>query len=204
MADYTQNSAPKSAAPKGEVKPSVEKRVDKVTTGAIKTKKKSEIRKFADVFIEDDINNVKSYIKNEIIIPRVRQLMYDIGEGVLNAIFSGRRSDRSRTIADKVSYDKCYGGSRDDRRRDDYQPRRTFDYDELRFVSRGDAEDVLDRLDEAIEQYGMARVGDLYDAIGRSCDYTAYNYGWTNLRDARVARYGSEYALELPPIKSLR
>jgi hypothetical protein len=197
MADYTQNSKPKAETTDSSTRPPVEKRVEKITTGTIKTKKKSEIRKFADVFIEDDINTVKTYIKNEILIPRVRQLLYDIGEGVLNAVFSGRR-DRSRTTVDKVSYDKCYGGGRDDRRRDDYQPRAAFDYDTIRFVSRGDAEDVLDRLDEMIEQYGMARVGDIYDMIGKSCSYTAYNYGWTNLRDARVARYGSDYALDLP------
>lgn len=204
MADYTQNSAPKDATPRTDAKPPVEKRVDKITTGAIKTKKKSEIRKFADVFIEDDINTVKSYIKNEILIPRVRQLLYDIGEGVLNAIFSGRGRDRSRTTVDKVSYDSYYGNRRDDRRRDEYQPRHTLDYDEIRFVSRGDAEDVLDRLDEMIETYGMARVGDIYDMIGKSCPYTAYNYGWTDLREAKVARYGSDYALDLPKARPLR
>lgn len=205
MADYTQNSKPTTQEPKAEAKPPVEnlRRVEKITTGAIKTKKKSEIRKFADIFLEDDIAEIKSHIKHDIIIPNVKRILYNIGEGILSSMLGGSR-DRSRSTADKVSYNNCYNGGRDDRRRDDYGSRPRFDYDEITFTSRGDAEDVLDRLDEMIEQYGMARVGDIYDMVGKSCSYTAYNYGWTNLREARVVRSGSDYALELPRIKPLR
>lgn len=205
MADYTQHSTPSAQAPKSEDKTPIEnlKRVDKITTGAINTKKKSEIRKFADVFLEEDVQAIKSHIKNDIVIPQLKRLLYNIGEGVLNAAFGGPR-DKSRSTADKVSYDRYYNGGRDDRRRDDNRSRSRFDYDEITFANRGDAEEVLDRLDEMIEQYTMARVGDIYDMVGRSCDYTAYNYGWTSLRGARVVRYGSDYALDLPPIKPLR
>lgn len=202
MADYTQNSKSKTDAANAKAKPAVEKRVDKITTGTIKTKKKSEIRKFADVFLEEDIQAIRHHIKYDIVIPNVKRILYNIGEGILSAALGGSR-DRSRSTADKVSYDKCYVGSRDDRRRDDFQPRPALDYDEIRFTNRGDAEDVLDRLDEMIEQYGMARVGDIYDMIGRSCPYTAYNYGWINLRDARVVRAGADYALDLPKVVSL-
>ena len=39
-----------------------EKKVEKVISGTAKSKKKNEIQKFADVFISEDVNNVKSYI----------------------------------------------------------------------------------------------------------------------------------------------
>ena len=42
------------------------KKVDKVVTGKVKVKKKSEMSKFKDVFIADDVSNVKSYILMEI------------------------------------------------------------------------------------------------------------------------------------------
>ena len=205
MADYTQNSKPTTQEPTTEAKPTVEnlRRVEKITTGAVKTKKKSEIRKFADVFLEEDIVDIKARIKHDIIIPNVKRILYNIGEGILSSLFDVPR-DRSRSTADKVSYNNCYNGGRRDDRRDDYGSRPRFDYDEITFTSRGDAEDVLDRLDEMIEQYGMARVGDIYDMVGKSCSYTAYNYGWTNLREARVVRSGSDYALELPRVKPLR
>lgn len=203
MADYTQNSKPKTDAANTNAKPPIEKRVEKITTGAVKTKKKSEIRKFTDVFLEEDIQDIKRHIKYDIVIPNVKRILYNIGEGILSAALGGSR-DRSRSTVDKISYNQCYTNNRDDRRRDEPQPRHTFDYDTIGFVNRGDAEDVLDRLDEMIEQYGMARVGDIYDMIGRSCSYTAYNYGWTNLRDARVTRRGGDYVLDLPRAVALR
>ena len=38
------------------------KKVEKVVTGTVKTKKKNEISKFADVFISEDISNVKNFV----------------------------------------------------------------------------------------------------------------------------------------------
>ena len=39
-----------------------EKKVEKVVSGSVKSRKKSEIQKFADVFIQEDAQKVKSYI----------------------------------------------------------------------------------------------------------------------------------------------
>ena len=53
-------------------------------------------------------------------------------------------------------------------------------------------------MDELLEQYGVFRVADLYDLVGKSCDYTDNKYGWTNLRSADVVRVNGGYALKLP------
>ena len=42
--------------------PAERKKVEKVVTGKVKTKKKSEASKLKDVFISEDVSNVKSYI----------------------------------------------------------------------------------------------------------------------------------------------
>ena len=54
------------------------------------------------------------------------------------------------------------------------------------------------RMDELIEKFKVASVADLYDLVGVSCDYTANNYGWTNLRNASVVRVRDGYLLKLP------
>ena len=51
---------------------------------------------------------------------------------------------------------------------------------------------------ELIDTYQMVKVADLYDLVGISCDYTANNYGWTNLRNASVERVRDGYILKLP------
>ena len=63
MEDYKSNSH----RSKEELK---KKEVGKVVTGEVKTKKKTEVRKFADTFISEDIANVKSYILMDVLILR--------------------------------------------------------------------------------------------------------------------------------------
>ena len=76
---------------------------------------------------------------------------------------------------------------------------------QLVIESRGEAEEVLCRLDEIIDVYGVARVADLHDLVGVTGNYTDNHYGWTNLRNADVVRVsGGGYRLKLPkalPIK---
>ena len=60
MEDYKSNSD------KARQEQQSEKKVEAVITGAAKTRKKGEMQKFADVFIAEDANNVKSYILMEV------------------------------------------------------------------------------------------------------------------------------------------
>ena len=62
MEEYKPNSHKSKEEQKNLVP---EKRVEKVISGTVKSKKKSEMQKFADVFISEDVNNVKSYIVME-------------------------------------------------------------------------------------------------------------------------------------------
>ena len=57
---------------------SKEKKVEKIVKGTVKTKKKSEIRKFADIFISEDVGNVKSYVFNDVLVPAVKNAIVDI------------------------------------------------------------------------------------------------------------------------------
>ena len=62
-------------------------------------------------------------------------------------------------------------------------------YDDIEFDTREDAEEVLDRMDELIEQYGIVTVGDLFDLAGVTGNgYTDQNYGWTSVASATIER----------------
>lgn len=183
---------------------SAEKRVEKVVNGTVKTKKKSGASKLANTLLSEDARNVKSYLVSDVLIPAVKKTLVDfVKDGVEMLVYgSTRRGDR-RPIADKVSYHSRYD------RRDDYpsesRSRMRFDYDDIILDSKGEAEMVLTRLDELIETYGHARVGDLYDLVGKSCDYTYNDYGWTNLSTAKTVYVrGEGYGLELPRALPIR
>ena len=175
-----------------------EKKVEKVVTGKVITKKKSGIRKFADEFISDDAKNVKSYVFGEVLIPAIKKAISDIvTDGIDMILYGEARRGGKRSTADRVSYRNYYDGGRSSSREDrGYSSRRS--YDDIILDSRGEAEEVLARMDELMDTYGLVRVADLYDLVGITGDYTDNKYGWTNIRNAEVVRVREGYAIKMP------
>ena len=52
--------------------PTEEKKVTKVVNGPVKTKR-NDIRKLADIFISEDVSNVKSYIFMDVLVPAIEK-----------------------------------------------------------------------------------------------------------------------------------
>ena len=74
----------------------------------------------------------------------------------------------------------------------------TYNYDELYFETRGEAEDVLDRMREIVSNYGIVSVADLYELAGVVGNYTDQRYGWTGLRNTDDVRTRYGYQIRLP------
>lgn len=181
-----------------------EKRVEKpIVTGGASAKKKSEIRKFADGFVSEDAASVKSYIVQDVIIPAAKRILDDVIVGSLRMLLYGEKggSGGGRTNASKVSY-RSYYERESDRRRDNNagRVRSGFEYDDIEFEYRGDAEAVLTEMENIIEQFDMVSVGDLYDLADVSTsNYSVNRYGWTNLATAQIARTrNGKYIIKLP------
>ena len=173
------------------------KRVEKVVTGQVQIREKKGLNKLASIFISDDVKNVKSYAIEDVLIPSIKKAVVDIIKNGAEMIFYGR-SGRPRSTADRISYNRIYD-DRDRRRDDEPRSRARFSYDDITVADKGEAEAVLDRLCETVREYGAARVADLYDLLGVTSDnYTDNDYGWTNLRNARVVRVRDGYAFDLP------
>lgn len=204
-----QNYKPQSHKYKSEqstaTKSSAEERpkVNKVVSGNVKTRKKNPATKFADIFISEDAANVKSYIFMDVLVPAIKKAISDIvTDGIDMILYGGTGRSRKRSGGVNATYVDYSSRSRDDRRRDEdrYRSRSIYDFDDLEFERISDAEDVLEGLEQLIDAYGMARVTDLYDMCGKSCDWTAHSYGWTSLGgNARPERVrGGWYVLRLP------
>lgn len=164
-----------------------------------KTKKKSEVKKFADVFIAEDVTSVKDYILMEVLLPAAKKAISDIVTNGIDMILYGEARNKSKGRESRVSYTKYYN----DRERDYDRPQRSrgrygYDYDDIILNTRREAEEVLDRMDDLIDNYGMVSVADLYDLVGITGNYTDNKYGWTNLRNADVQRVRDGYLLKLP------
>lgn len=174
------------------------KKVEKVVAGTAKVKKKNDVQKFADVFIAEDIHNVKTYIFLDVLIPAIKKALYDIGTNGLDMILYGGDGVRKKSSVSKVSYGKCY--DRENNRKADYRSsRNAYNYDDIIFETRGDAEAVLDAMNDIISQYGVVSVADLYDLAEVSNDnYAANKYGWRDIGGCKTTRINDGYILKLP------
>lgn len=171
-----------------------EKKVEKVVSGSVKSKKKNGLQKITNVFVPEDVDDVKSYIFEDIVVPAVKDIILDAVRAFLGV--NGTSRGRSSTSS-KISYRKYY----DDRDRRDSAPTRTrigYDYDDIILETRGEAEDVLERMEELIDMYQLVSVADFYDLVGVSGNYTDNKYGWTNVRNASVVRVRDGYMIKLP------
>lgn len=198
-----ENYKPNSHRSKEEQKENgVEKKeIKKVVQGTAKVKKKGKTSKFASMFISEDATNVKSYIVADVLIPAAKKLISDIVKDGIEMILYGGVNHNKRSSglrADYVSYNRYSDRKYEDRRLDDSKSRYGYSYDDVILETRGEAEEVLDAMDNIIEEYGMVSVMDLYDLVGITGQYTDNKYGWTNIRNSEPVRMRDGYMLKLP------
>lgn len=173
------------------------KKLETVVNSPVKTKKKNEARKFLDLFVAEEKEDIKTYMFLDVLIPAIKKLIWDIFAGGLEmTLFGGRRETSRPSTASKVSYTKYYDRDRTPQR--EVRPRMGYDYDEVILGNRGEAEEVLSRLDECINQYGIASVADFYDLVGITGNFTDNKYGWSDLRNASVVRVRDGYVIKFP------
>ena len=176
-----------------------ERRVEKVVTSKAKTKK-NEVRKLTDIFISEDASNVKTYIFMDVLVPAIKKAVCDIvTDGISMILYgdTGGRKSKSGSSGNKISYRSYYDDNRHSSSRDS-RPSVRFDYDDIVFDSRGDAELVREQMVEMIDRYGFVTVADMYDMADLTSPYTANKYGWTNIRSAEAVRTRDGYILKLP------
>jgi hypothetical protein len=195
-----ENYKPNSHRSKAEQRSSNEERqkLEKVVSGTAKVKKKGATRKFTDVFISEDASNVKTYIISDVLVPAAKKLVSDIVRDGIEMLLYGSTGGSSKRSSRTpyVSYDR-FSDRRDDRRYSS-EPRARFDYNDIVFETRGEAEIVRSQMDDVIDRYGFVTVADMYDLAGLTEPYTSNKYGWTNIRNAEPIRVRDGYILKLP------
>lgn len=183
--------------------------IQKIVTATVR--KKGLGAKFKDTFIGDSAESVGQYVLFDVIVPRVKDLLFDIIVGgsersLFGSSTRSSRGSRGRSqLVSKTDYSGISRNSRDREERDiSTRGRATHRFDEILIPTRGEAEQILDTLLELVDQYDSATVADLYNACGISTEHTDLKFGWTDLSEARIepAR-GGGYILDLPRVEAL-
>lgn len=197
--NYPSNSHKFKAEQKNAPAVEERKKVESVANGKVRKKKTGF--KLRDLFIPEDITDVKAFLIGDILVPAVKNMILDTAEEFLD---SGSKRHKKRTNADRVSY-RSYYRREDERDRANTSRSSAYSYDEIAYDTRGEAERVLMRMDEILEEYGRVRLADYYDLSHVSGEYTDNSYGWYDLRTARVERTrNGDYVIDLPKVVPLR
>lgn len=178
-------------------------KIEKIVTGTVKTKKKSG---FFGSFLSGDVADIKDYILQDVLVPSIKNAIEDmVTNGISMLLNNGetRKSNRRSSASSRISYRSYYEREESERDRDRSRRNLGYSYDDVILDSRAEAEEVIARLDELIDVYGMASVADLYDLVGINGQYTDNKYGWTDVRSATHVRVRDGYLLKMPRAKPL-
>lgn len=181
----------------------VDKKITKVTSGRVVTKKKGLGKKFKETFLGDNIESVSSYLLHDVLIPAAKNMMSDtVSSGIEMLLFGETRGKNTRRDKGKsyTSYSNYYKEKErgTSSRTISNRGRVSHNFDDVILESRGEAEEVLSHLVDLTVDYGMASVADLYDLVGITSNFTDNKYGWDNLSDASVSRVRDGYVVNLP------
>ena len=185
------------------------KKLEKVVHGKVNVKEQSDIQKIANDFLAEDLKTVKNRILVDYLIPMVKNGVWSVINSAISIALFGE--DRSRGSSNSYgsrtqqnSYDRYYQGGQN-RQQNTNQPPIRRSINNVDFEFRGDADDTLFQLKDAIRRYGQTSIGDMWDLMGVTPDNTDYNYGWYSLDDAYIRTVAGGYRLVLPrptePIK---
>lgn len=169
-------------------------------------------KKFAETFMTEDTNDVKSWLIMDVLIPGIKNTILDI----LSMMFFGevdtrsRRGRSRRDRDDRVSYSSYYRSSSDRRDRDSrrkrddrYDSDDRVDFRNIVLRERDDAERVINAMRNRIRDDGSSSVADLLDLIDVAGRYTDNNYGWDDERDIGIRRVSSGYLIDVAEPKYL-
>ena len=175
-----------------------------VVSGATSVKKKGPLDKVAKALFASDVESIKKYAIEQVVIPTIKQAINSLVSNGISILLWGSPTNGARggANAPRVAYGGYWNGGYSQP-----QPpqRRTgldaFDFDSVVFTFKADADAVLSRMDEIVSQYGFVTVGNFYDIAHASCsNYQAENYGWKDIRSAYVAStFDGKFVIKLPP-----
>lgn len=159
------------------------------------TRKKN---KFVSSVLAEEAADVKNTIVGDVLIPALKKTIVDAVTNSIEMLIYGSTGHTKKSGSSKVSYRSYYDSdyrSRNDRR--DYRAA-GYDYDDLVFETRGEAEMILDNMHEILDRYKVVTVADLYDLAGAPGRYTDNKFGWTDIGSASVVRIRDGFVIKLP------
>jgi len=202
-----------------EETPKEERKIQKIEGVKVVKTKKSIGKRIKEGFGGNDMQSVGTYLMWDVLVPAARDLVFDIIiEGARGSLYgdASRRptssigSNRSGIVGSnntsRVRTTNYNGISRAQSApvqsnnmtsRDKSQ----FDFSDLVLDSRIKAEEIILKMNDALEEFGLVSVAEFYDALEISGNgFTDQKYGWNaeTFQGARVRPARGGFLLDIP------
>lgn len=186
-----------------------QKKFETPATENVKVKKENGLAK---KFFAQDIKSTASGVANDVVIPGLKNLIVTILKKGVDYLFLGagystpnNTNYSSYSVPRNISYAPGYNPNQSSFGiQAANQKASIYAVNDIVFNNRGDAEEVLSRMCEALQKYESVSVADFYDLIGKpSPNHTDNNYGWKNLSTATVDRTQDGYRIKFPRVIAL-
>lgn len=189
-----------------------------VKEGSVSVKKQSAWRRAKHRIFEKEGAEIRDYVVNDVLIPSIKDTISNIVSNGIDILLYGeaRHIGQRRTsifnggsrYGNYVSYNSISTGKSNltgsrSSMVGNTSLRSNLSLDDFIFQTRGEANDVLDRLSTILIDYGVVTVADLYDLCGLRTPYTYNNYAWRDLSTAGVSLTKDGYLLNLPTPQAL-
>ena len=210
MTDYQGNSnKSKENHPAGGEPPT--KSVAKAPlTSKVIARKKPLGSRIKDVIFGGEVHSAGRYIAGEVLLPAFRNLLVEATtKGIERMVYGDSAYSRRPTgngYQPKFTYNNpinSTGPRRQGNLPDQPRQRPRNDDTEIIFGSRGDAELVLERLQDVIDQFQVTSMADLNEIVGLPTTHVDNKWGWENLRFAEIRQTRDGFVLNLPPAQPI-
>ena len=181
-------------------------KLEPVVKTPVKRAEKTFGKRVGESIIVEGVRDVGAYLFFDVLIPKTKEIILDlVSEGLSRTLF-GESASTNRKRSGYTSYSSITRSS--SRRREDYggpgstrdlsrRQRSQHDFSDIIIATRVEAEEVLDRMADNIDRYGVCTVADFYDLVGVTQEYTDDRWGWTQMRRSRIVRVRDGYILDL-------
>lgn len=185
--------------------------IKKIVTTSGTVRKASLGSRMRETFAGEGARETGTYVFFDVIIPAVKAMVFDtITQGADRILFGGRdvirsgmaNAPRTRTNYNQISTKAANnypgrnfeGGGREISR----TARTNHRFDEILLDSRGEAEMVLDTMQDLISRFQWVSVPEFYSMVDVTAEFTDEKWGWTNISTAQIRPSRGKYVILLP------
>lgn len=207
MVDYNK---PSEKCNKPEKANKEELKIERVVVGEVITRKKPLTSRLRETFFGGEAKMVVQYIGAEVLLPALRNLLYDtLTKGGSQLIYGNDspRHPQSRTnYAPHMTYGPAYAHTNYNKKVGSHPVYTGFraskgrgGMEEWILPTRQEAQATLSQMQDILDVYDVVSVADLKEMLGVRKTYVDDNWGWVYLQDAAIKQIREGYLLQLPP-----